>query len=77
MARRFEILDTNTRQHRRYNPVGRQIIVRLIHPSVNSDPVAHFLDSVDDLFEHVLRDVDVAIMVGITIQNQVDQNDKP
>jgi len=30
MARSFEIMDTNTRQYRRYNDVGRQIIVRLI-----------------------------------------------
>jgi len=30
MARRFEIMDTNMRQYRRYNAVGRQIIVRLI-----------------------------------------------
>ena len=77
MARRFEIMDTNTRQYRRYNAVGRQIIVRLIPPSENSDPVVHFLASVKDLFEYALRDVDNADMVGITIQNQVDQNDKP
>jgi len=31
---------------------------------------------VNDLFEHVLRDVDDADMVGVTIQNQINQNDK-
>jgi len=31
---------------------------------------------VNDLFEHALRDVDAADMVGLTIQNQVNQNDK-
>jgi len=46
-------------------------------PSDNSDPVAHFLASVNDLFEHRLRDVDDSDMVGITIQNQVNQNEKP
>jgi len=32
---------------------------------------------VNELFEHALRDVDAADMVVITIQNQVNQNDKP
>jgi len=77
MARRFEIMDTNTRQYRRHNAVGRQITVRLIPPSNNSNPVAHFLASVNDQFEHMLRDVDATDMVGITIQNRVNQNDKP
>ena len=39
IARRFDILDRNTRQYRRYNAVGRQIAARLIPPSDNSDPV--------------------------------------
>jgi len=77
MARRFEIMDTNTRQYRRYNAVGRQLTLRLIPPSDNSDPVAHFLASVNHLFEHALRDVDDSGMVGMTIQNRVNQNDKP
>jgi len=58
MDRRFDILDQNTRQYRRYNAVGRQITARLIPPSVNSDTVTDFLASVNDLFEHVLLDVD-------------------
>jgi len=77
MARRFEIMDTNTRLYRRYNIVGRQIIVRLITPSENSNSVAYFLASVADRFKHLIRDVDDADMVGLTIQNQVNQNDKP
>jgi len=76
MARRFEIVDANTRQYRRYNAVGRQLAVRLI-PSDHSNPVAYFLASVNDLIEHALRDVDDSDMVGITIQNQVNQNHKP
>jgi len=33
--------------------------------------------SVKEVFEHVLRDVDDPDMVGLTIQNQVNQKDKP
>ena len=65
------------RQYRRYNTVGRQLTVRLKSPSENSDSVTHFLASVNDLFEHTLRDVDAADMVGIMIRNQVNENDKP
>jgi len=60
----------------RYNAVERQITVRLIPSLENSDPVAHFLANVNDLFQEVLRDVDAADMVGITIQDHVNQNDK-
>jgi len=62
MARRFEIMDTTTRQY-------RQLTVRLIPPSDNSDPVVHFLTSVNDLFEHALRDVNDS--------DVVNRNDKP
>jgi len=77
MARRFDILDRNTRQYRRYNAVGRYITARLIPHLDNSDPVTHFLASVNVLFVHVLHDVGDGDMVGITIRNQVNQNDKP
>jgi len=77
MARRFDKLDRNTRRYRRYNAVGRQITALLIPPLDNSDTVKHFLASVNDLFEHVLRDVVDSDMVGITIRNQVNQNDRP
>ena len=45
-------------------------------PSENSDFSVHFLTSVKDLFEHLLRDIDDADMLGLTIQNKVNQNDK-
>jgi len=77
MARRLEIMDLNTRQYRRYNAVGRQLTVRLIPSSDNSNPVAYFIERVNDLFEHTLRDVEYSGMVRLTIQNRVTQNDKP
>jgi len=76
MAGIFDILDRNTRQYRRYNAAGGQITARFILLSDNSDPVTHFLASVNDLIEHVLRDISNSDMVGITIQNKVNQNDK-
>jgi len=77
MPRRFDKLDRNTRQYRLYNAVGRQIKARLITPSDNGDPATHFLVSVNDLIVHLLRDVGDSHMVGITIKNQKNQNDKP
>jgi len=76
LCRKFEKMDTNTREWRQYNAVGKQITVRLIPLSDNSEPVAYFLASVNDLFEHALPEVDDTDMVGINIQNQVNQNDK-
>ena len=31
----------------------------------------------NDLFEHALRDVDYSDIVGMTVQNQLNQNEKP
>ena len=52
--------------------------VRLNPPPKTSrhDPVIHFLDSVNNLFDHVLKDVGNADMVGITI-HEVNQSDNP
>ena len=50
--------------------------MRLIPPAVNTNPVAQFLACVNDIIEHVLRDVDDSDIVGITIPNQVNQKDK-
>ena len=77
MTRRFETDDTNRRQYRRYNAAGTQLTMRLLPPADISDPVGHFLASMNELFEYALQDVSDGDMVEITIQNQVNQNDKP
>ena len=76
MARRFEVMDPNMREYRRYNVVGRQLTVCLIPSSDTTNPVAYFLASVKDFIEHALRDIYDSDMVGITIRNNVNQNDK-
>jgi len=54
-----------------------QIIVRLLPPSNAIDTVCHFLASANDLFEHALQNLNDGDMVGITIHNRVNRNDKP
>jgi len=76
MARRIEITDANTRVYGRYNVVGRQLSACLITPSDNFNPLANFVVSVNDHFEHASRVVDDSDMVGIIIHNQVNQSDK-
>jgi len=63
MARRIEIEDTIKRQYRRYNAVGTQLTVRLLPPTDNSDPMGHFLASVNEHFDYVLQDVSDEDMV--------------
>jgi len=50
MAQRFVIDDIVRRQYRRFKVVGTQFTARLLSPSDKSDPVGHFLASVNDLF---------------------------
>ena len=77
MACRFEVEDTITRQYRRFIATGTQLVVRLLPPSDATDPVSHFLASLNDLFLHPLQNLSESDMVGITIQNRVNQNDRP
>jgi hypothetical protein len=49
--------------------------MRLLPPSDDTDPVTHFLASVE-LFEYALRDCSDSDMVGITIHNEVNVQDK-
>ena len=48
----------------------------IINSADNSDPVGYFLASVNELFEYALHYVSDSDMVGITIQNRVNLNDK-
>ena len=52
--------------------------MRLLPPPEGEDPnpMSHFLDSVTELFEHALRDLEGSDMVGITISNEVEVKDR-
>jgi hypothetical protein len=78
MAHRFEIVREIGRDYRRFGTVGKQFTVRLNPPSdLDLNPIDHFLASINDLFEDVLHDVQDSDMVGVAIQNEVNQRDKP
>jgi len=75
---RFTIEEEQTRQYRRFNGRGTQLTVRLLPPPEGEDPnpMSHFLDSVTELFEHALRDLEDSDMVGITISNEFEVKDR-
>jgi hypothetical protein len=51
--------------------------VRLNPPSESDlNPIDHFLASINDVFEHVLQDVQDSDLVGVAIRNEVNQSDK-
>ena len=78
MAHRIEIVRETRRQYRRFNTAGTQLTVRLQPPTApNTNPIEHFIASVNDLFEHALLGVGDGDMVGIAIHNESNQNDKP
>ena len=65
MSQRFEVLEEISQEYRCFNTTGRQIRVRLNPPTdPNTNPVDHFLDRVNYLFEHVLQDVGDADILG-------------
>ena len=75
---RFTIDRELPRQYRRFNSEGTQLTVRLLPPYEGEDPnpMSHLLASVTDLFEYALRDCEDSDMVGITISNEVNVQDK-
>jgi hypothetical protein len=73
----FTIDGEINRQYRRFNTAGTQLTVCLLPPSDVTDPVTHVLASANDLFEYALRDCSDSDMVGISIRNEVNEQDKP
>jgi hypothetical protein len=51
--------------------------VRLTAPSAATSAAQHFADSVDHVFEYSLRDLQPDDMVGISIHNAGNQQDRP
>jgi hypothetical protein len=74
---KFEIIEEQTREYRRFNTRDTQWKVRLNPPSISVDPVTHFVASVNEMFDHLLENVDDGDTVGITNHNEVNQSDKP
>jgi hypothetical protein len=81
MSRYFTVQNEITRQYRRFNAEGRELTVRLnaspLASAAARDPARHFANSVDELFEYSLRDLEPADMVGISIHNADNQQDRP
>ena len=78
MSQRFEVDRGITRRYSRFNATGTQPSVRLLPPPfADSDPITHFLDDMSELSEYALRDCSESDVVGVTISNEVNEQDKP
>ena len=75
---KFTIDGEITRQYRRFNAVGIELTVRLLPPARgdDSDDVTHFQASVTELFDYALRNCRDSDMVGLTIRNEVNMQEK-
>jgi hypothetical protein len=90
MSRRFTILNDSRRHYSRFNADVRQLRVRL-EPTAsgsgddddddnnnnNNNPAQQFASSMDELFDYALRDLNAGDMVGISIHNEDNHNDRP
>ena len=52
MSQKFEIIEKQAKEYRRFNTVGTEWKARLNPPSTKIDRVSHFLASVNELFDH-------------------------
>ena len=76
MSRYFTIQNEITRHSRRFNAEGRELTVRLTAPPPSSTTARYFANSVDARFEYSLRDFHPSDMVGISIHNADNQQDR-
>jgi hypothetical protein len=80
MSRFFTVQNEIFRRYRRFNAEGRELSVRLTAPPSTSsaarDPARDFCNSVDELFEYAMRDLEPGDMVGISIHNADNQPDR-
>jgi predicted Zn-dependent protease len=81
MSRHFTVLNEVIRHYRRFNAEGRELTVRMTAPptdSVASRDIARYLaESVDELFEYALRNLQHGDMVGVSIHNADSLQDRP
>lgn len=80
LSRYFTVLDEVTPHYRHFSAVGRKLTVRITAPTSASeeaqDPARHITNSVDELFEYSLRNLDPSNMVGISIHKADNQQDR-
>jgi hypothetical protein len=72
----FSIDDEISRQYRIFNATGTQLTVRLSPTPDNAEPITHFVASMNDLFDYALKDFSNSDMVGLSISNQENVQDK-
>jgi len=77
MSRYFTVQNEITRHYRRFNAERKELTVRLTAPPPSTTAARHFTDSVEALFEYSLRDLQLSDMVGISIHNADNQQDRP
>ena len=71
--RKFEIIEEQTREYTLFNTQGTQWKVRLNQPpTISTDPVTHFVASVNEMFDYLLENVGEGDMLGITIHKGVN-----
>jgi hypothetical protein len=75
MSQRFEKLNENRREYRRFNAIGTQLTVRLNpQPEPGINPVYLFLSGMNELFEHPLPGARDSDMIAVAIRNDFNQN---
>ena len=71
---KFEIIGEQMREYRLFNTRGTRRNFRLNPPPISAVPVTNFVASANDMFDHLLENLDDGNMVIITISNEVNIN---
>jgi hypothetical protein len=73
MSRYFTIQSEINRRYRTFNAQGRELTVRLTAPPPATFAAQHFADSVDQVFDYSLLDLEPDDMAGISIHNAYNE----
>jgi hypothetical protein len=72
----FRILAENSKLIKKYNTMGRTMVIRFLEPSEEAEPMSYLPECITALTEHLVDKVPDGDFVGLTIRNTENAVDK-
>lgn len=74
---KFTIINSRRRFFKRFNTRGTTYLVKINTDRVENNPIEYLQQAIEDVLDELLKDTDPGDMVGLTIRNTDNLQDKP
>jgi hypothetical protein len=72
----FRILDETSKQFPKFNTTGRSLLIKFNNPGEEQEPMTYLKESITALTDYLVREVPDRDMVGLSIRNTENLQDK-